>query len=279
MTEMVEMIGWTLLFLIGFIAATFGSIVGIGGGIIIVPSLLFVSSLGVLNRSIEPQNAVGISLLVIILTAISATLYNYKQNRVDIKSALTFFMASGPAAIIGSMINKYIKVNQFYILFGLLMVFITYFMARRNKLKPKKINWHVTREYIDNKGIRYKYGYNRYAGFFIPAFAGIISGLFGIGGGSILVPVMIVLFNFPPHVATATSLFFIMLSASLGSISHILLGHVIFQDVLIVGIGAFVGGRIGSYISSKMSSNALILTLRIVIILIAFQMIYKGLSV
>ncbi len=268
---------WLLLFLIGLVAATFGSIVGLGGGIIIVPSLLFVNSLGILEKNIEPKNAVAISLMVIILTAISATLYNYKQNRVDVKAALYFFLASGPTALLGAFLNKYIKVNQFYILFGLLMVVITYFLSKKENVKTKKMKWDITQVYVDNKGERYIYGYDRIIGLIIPGIAGLIAGLFGIGGGSILVPVMIILFSFPAHVATATSIFFILLSASIGSIPHILLGHVIFKYVLIVGVGTITGGRLGAYISSKMSSKALIITLRIVILFIAIQMIYKGL--
>ncbi|GBF10235.1 sulfite exporter TauE/SafE family protein [Tepidibacillus sp. HK-1] len=265
------------LFLIGLIAGTFGSLFGVGGGIIVVPSLLFLNSLNLFDPAIRSQNAVGISLMVMIFTAISSTLYNIKGKRVDINSGLTFFMASGPASVIGAMINESLPIKSFYILFGLLMVLITYLLAKQKKMKPKQVKWTVNREYIDLKGNRHEYGYNRTVGFLIPAFAGLLAGLFGIGGGIILVPMMVLLFRFPPHVATATSMFIILLSASIGSISHILLGNVIYSYVLAIAPGAYLGGKLGSYFATKLSSQSLILAFRIFILLIAIQMIYKGL--
>lgn len=268
---------WTILILIGLVAGTFGSLVGLGGGIIIVPSLLFVNSLGILEQSISPQNAVGISLMVIVISAFSTTIANSKQKRVDFKSGLFFFAASGPASIIGSFINKYIEPDQFYLIFGLIMLLTTYLLAKQKTMKPINIKWDVTREYIDKDGKIHNYGYNIKLGYIITFFAGFLGGLLGIGGGTILVPMMIILFQFPIHVATATSVFIILLTSSLSSISHIYMGNVIFSYVLVIGIGAYTGGKIGSYISSKMSSNALILTLRLVIVLIAVQMIYNSL--
>lgn len=267
---------WSILVLIGLVAGTFGSLVGLGGGVIIVPSLLYVSSLGLLGQPVEPSNAVGISLMVIVFNALSSTIYNYKEKRVDVKSGLFFFLASGPASILGSMLNKYVSVNQFYILFGVVMVLVTFLLTTQNRVTPIKMKWNVTREYIDNAGIKHIYGYNRAVGFIITFFAGLLGGLFGIGGGAILVPMMIILFQFPVHVATATSMFIILLSSSVGSISHIVQGNTIFSYVLVIGSGAFIGGRLGSYISSKMSSKALIKTLRVVIILVALRMIYNG---
>jgi len=267
-----------VLFLIGLISGTFGSVVGLGGGVIIVPSLLFFQSLGLFSHPLSPQNAVGISLMVMIFTAFAATLFNYKQKRVDVKSGLFFFLASGSAATIGAMINKYIQLKQFYILFGIVMLFITYMLTRQNKMKPKNVKWSVIREYIDGEGNKYEYGYNKLVAFSITGFAGLLAGLFGIGGGAILVPMMVILFRFPPHVATATSMFIILMSASIGSVSHIILGNIIFLYVLFIGPGAFIGGRLGSLIASKLSSKTLVTLLQVIIILVAIQMIYKGIS-
>lgn len=267
---------WSLLFFIGLIAGTFGSLVGLGGGVITVPSLIYADSTGLLTRPLTHQNAVGISLMVIIFTAISSTLYNYKQKKVDLKSGLFFFSASGPAAIIGSIISEYLQVKQFYLLFGIVMIIITYLLSVKNKIAPRKINWDVSRDYIDASGNSYHYGYNKTSGFLVTAIAGLLAGLFGIGGGAILVPMMVILFNFPPHVAVATSMFIILMSASVGSIAHIIQGNIIFIYVLIIGTGAYIGGRLGAYISTKISSKTLIVLLRLIIVLIAGQMIYKG---
>ncbi|WP_245683834.1 sulfite exporter TauE/SafE family protein [Vulcanibacillus modesticaldus] len=267
-----------ILVIIGLLAGTLGSIVGLGGGIIIVPSLLFVNSLGLLSINLKLQNVVGISLFVIIFVSLSSTIYYYKQKKVDINSGLFFFIACGPTAIIGSLLSQHIYIKYFYILFGLLMLFITYLLSKQKKLKPRKIKWDVTKVHVDNYGNRQEYGYNRVVGFVVTGFAGLLAGLFGIGGGTILVPMMVLLFNFPIQVATATSMFIILLSTLSGSISHIVLGHIIFKYVLIIGIGAYSGGKLGSYIASKVSGKALVFVLQLVIIFVATQMIYTGLS-
>ena len=268
---------WIIMFLIGMIAGTFGSIVGLGGGIIVVPALLFINSVGVLSVPILPQNAVGISLMVIIFTAIASTVYNYKQNKVDIKSGLFFFLASGSFALVGSYINQYIELKQFYIIFGLVMIFITYLLSKKKNKKAVNVSWHVIKHHIDESGEEWEYGYNKVIAFAVSGFAGLLAGLFGIGGGAILVPMMVILFHFPPHIATATSMFIILLSATVGSISHLVLGNIIFIYVLMIAPGAYLGGKLGSFLATKLSSQGLIKLLRIVIILVAIQMIYKGL--
>ncbi len=267
---------YIILFIIGLVAGTFGSIVGLGGGVIIVPALLLVNSLGILDQAISPQNAVGISLMVIIFTAISSTLFNYKQKTVDMKSGAFFFLASAPFAIIGAMLSEYIPVKQFYILFGLIMLLTTYLLTKQKTMNPIQMKWTVKRIYIDKKGNRYEYGYNRLVGYLITGFAGLLAGLFGIGGGAILVPMMVILFRFPVHVATATSMFIILLSAIFGSISHVLLHNILYTYVLFIAPGAYIGGNLGAYTASKLSSHTLLTTLKIVIILVALQMIYKG---
>ncbi len=264
-----------LLFSLGVIAGTIGSLVGLGGGIIIVPSLLYLQSLDILNYSLEHQDIVGISLMAIIFTALSSTISNYKNKRVDIKSGLIFFIGVGPAVILGSIASEHIDERQFYILFGLLMLLTTYLLTIKDKIKPVNLKWNVIRHYESN-GIQYEYGYNIYFGIIISGVAGFLAGLFGIGGGSILVPMMIILFKFPVHVATATSMFIILMSSSVGSVSHILLGNIIISYVIFIGIGAYIGGKIGPFISSKVSSSSLISILRVVIIIIAIQMIFKG---
>lgn len=266
-----------MLFSLGIIAGTIGSLVGLGGGIIIVPSLLYLQSLGLLAIPIEHQNAVGISLMAIIFTAVSSTIYNYKHKKVDIKSGLILFIGVGPAVILGSLVSEYINEKQFYILFGLIMLLTSYLLVLKDRIKPVKFKWNVIRFFEGEDGIIYEYGYNKYFGILLSALAGFLAGLLGIGGGAILVPMMVIIFRFPIHIATATSMFIILLSSTIGSISHIFLGNIIITYVIYIGIGAYIGGKVGSFISLKISNRLLINILQVIIIIIAIQMIYKGL--
>ena len=107
-----------LLLIVGLIAGTLGSLVGLGGGIVIVPTLLFLGSGTSLLSEISPQVATGTSLLVIIFTGLSSTIAYYKQKKVDYKSGLFFFIGSGPGGILGAWVNKHLDVNSFSIWFG-----------------------------------------------------------------------------------------------------------------------------------------------------------------
>lgn len=270
---------WFILLFIGLFTGAFGSLVGLGGGIIMVPSLLYLNSSGLLSDTILPEDAVGISLVVIVISAISSSIYYYKEGKIDVKSGLFFFSASGVTTILGSIATSYINIKAFYIFFGLLMIFITFLLSKKNT-KPsqeRKFPWDVQKVFINADGSEVEYGYNKKIAFLITAFAGFIGGVFGIGGGAIFVPMMVILFRFPPHIATATSMFIILLSTSIGSMTHIILGNVKFMYVLMLAPGAYIGGKIGSNIAKKISSQGLIKLLRIVIILVAIQMIYKGL--
>lgn len=86
---------WIILFTVGVIGGTIGSLMGLGGGIIVVPALLYLGVLGVIG-DITPQVAVGTSLLAIIATGLSSTMSYFKKKLVDVKSGLLFFIGSGP---------------------------------------------------------------------------------------------------------------------------------------------------------------------------------------
>lgn len=268
---------WFLLLFLGLIAAILGSIMGLGGGIIIVPALLILGDFTGFFEGITPQIAVGTSLLIMIFTGLSSTLAYLKQKTVDVKSALIFFIGSGPGALFGVWLNKDIDVDVFSIAFGAFIIFISFILLIRKHIKPLERNGRaVTRSYITKAGETITYGYNPIIAISISFFVGMFSGLFGIGGGSLLVPAMIVLFSFPAHLAVATSMFMIFLSSIVSSISHISLGNVDWYYALALIPGAWFGGQIGAAINRRMSSEAVVLLLRIFLIIIGARLIYQG---
>ncbi|WP_307336137.1 sulfite exporter TauE/SafE family protein [Caldalkalibacillus uzonensis] len=262
--------------LLGLTAATIGSLVGLGGGVILVPVLLYLGLIGWLD--VSHQVAVGTSLIVIIVTALSSTLSYLKQKRVEVQCGLLFFLASGPGAIAGAMINQRMEVDRFAIVCGLFMIFMSFMLMLRGRLKKKKeISWSVTKRYIDPRtGEEYRYGYHRGIGLIVSFLVGILTGLFGLGGGAFIISMMILLFHFPPHVATATSMFIILLSSIIGSFTHLYYGNINWWYVLALAPGAWVGGRLGPWISTKLHANWIVLILRILLIVIGIRLIWQG---
>jgi uncharacterized membrane protein YfcA len=268
---------YTLLFIIGFGSATFGSIVGLGGGIIIVPALIYMGPL-FMGKEIPTTVAVGTSLAVLIVTALASTLTYVKQKKVDFRSGWLYFITSGPAAMLGSALTGAIHQRTFQLVFGCFMLFMALLMVARDYIKPVQIKWKIKREYTDEKGKTWFYGYNVVPALAIGFGVGIISGLFGIGGGSLFVPAMVLLFAYPPHVATATSMFVIFLSSILGSVTHISLGEVDWLSAAALAPGAWIGGRLGARIASRMSGKGLLWLLRATLFVLAMRMIWTGLE-
>lgn len=267
---------YLLLVIVGLVAGFFGSLVGLGGGIIIVPILLFLSG-GILGY-LSPQMAVGTSLFTLIFTGLSSTLAYLKQKTVDYKSAYLFLIGIAPGSLVGGWVNSFLNVEAFNILFGILMVFMSFLLMVRNKLKPKGKNFDgmVKRTFIDKEGIEHSYGYKKSSAIMVSFAVGLISSLFGIGGGSLMVPVMLLAFHFPPHVAVGTSMLLIFFSSMIGSASHILQGHVVWLYALALIPGGYIGAKMGAYINTKMKSTTLVIALRIMLIVVGIKLIWEG---
>ncbi|RSK28451.1 sulfite exporter TauE/SafE family protein [Bacillus sp. HMF5848] len=268
-----------ILIILGLVAGTFGSLVGLGGGVIVVPALLFLSTYTTLLPHVSPQIAVGTSLVVIIFTSLSSTLAYIKHKTVDIKSGLFVFAGSGPGAIVGAWINSWLHVDNFSVYLGIFIIVTSLLLFFNDRMKPMKQNnkrFTIQKTFASPEGQTLVYGFHPISLIAVAFVVGLFSGLFGIGGGSLLVPALILLFFFPPHVAVATSMFSIFLSAIVSSATHISLGHVSWFLALSLAPGAWVGGKLGAWINTRLASRTIVMVLRVILILIGAQLLYEG---
>ncbi|WP_077215432.1 sulfite exporter TauE/SafE family protein [Bacillus dakarensis] len=271
---------WLILLMIGLAAGTIGALMGLGGGIIVVPALLYFSTYTNLLGEITPQVAVGTSLLIMIFTGLSSTLSYMKHKTVDYKSGMIFFIGSGPGGIVGAYVNKALDMTSFNIYFGVFIIIISIVLMVRGKLKPVtlSVNGGVKRTFTDLHGETFQYGYQPVIAIIISFIVGFCSGIFGIGGGSLMVPAMILIFLFPPHVAVATSMFMIFLSAIVSSITHISLGNVNWMFALALVPGAWIGAKLGAFVNQKLGSATLVLLFRLFLLFIGIRLIYEGVT-
>ncbi|MDC3412347.1 sulfite exporter TauE/SafE family protein [Aquibacillus sp. 3ASR75-11] len=270
---------YILSLLIGFLSAFIGSIVGFGGGILLVPILLLLSEISPVFSWATPQSIVGLSLVVMVFTALSSTLSYIKKKRVDYKSGFIFLSGALPGGIVGSWLNQYIQSNVFSLYFGVIVLLISFlfFLKKQEKLaNPTVLSGMQRNVMIDGKEHFYSYSVT---GAVILTFAvGVLSGLFGIGGGSLMVPAMILMFGFPPHIATATSMFMIFFLSTISSITHITLGNVLWEYVVFFIPGAWIGGTIGAKVNQRLKGNTVEWFLRILLIVIGIRLIWQGLG-
>src|SRR5690625_3472444 len=119
--------GWSNLviviaLIIGFLAAFVGSLVGLGGGIVLVPTMLFLHEHIASLSWATPQAIVGISLVTMVFTGMSSTLAYLKMKRVDVKTGFIFLIGSIPGSILGSWLNTKFNVNKFSLYFVMFIV-------------------------------------------------------------------------------------------------------------------------------------------------------------
>jgi len=241
---------------LGIAIGAFGTLVGIGGGFFLVPFFILV-----LHWS--PQHAVGTSLFVVFLNAVSGSFAYIKQKKVYYDAALRFSLATLPGSIIGSYMVQYFSGNGFHIIFGIALLLLALFMVFHPSVKGVEENFQ-----------KESFSYNRPLGIGISVIVGFLSSMLGIGGGLIHVPAMVYLLLFPAHIATATSHFVLAISTFFGVTSHLLLGHVLLLPAITIGTGAVIGAQAGAKLSLKVKSRRIILLLSFALFSIGLRLVW-----
>ncbi|MFD1884834.1 sulfite exporter TauE/SafE family protein [Paenibacillus wenxiniae] len=259
-----------LLLAVGMLASICGAVAGLGGGFIIVPVLAFLYTIPVASIS-------GTSMAVLFVSAISSTIAYARQRRIDYRSGLAFSVAMIPGSILGALTTTVVGSRTFFIALGVFLMMMAVLInfkptsSRGGWLRP-----NTSHRLVDQSGQVHEYSFNMWFGCVVALFVGFLSSLFGIGGGSVMVPTMILFLAFPPHIATATSMFSILLSSLVGTISHVSLGHVMWDKFVWLAIGALVGGQIGARIASKIPAKAVVRVLAVCLFAVAVRMLFKG---
>ncbi len=258
------------LFILGIGVGCFGALVGIGGGLIMVP--LFVLAMMPPNGTTfsNVQQVIGTSLFGVLLNAVSGTYAYLKQGRVFFKAAIPFALATVPGAFIGGYISAYFSGPGFSITFGITLVALGLFMYFKSSSKRA----NAMADQFDASMLTQR---QMVLGVSLSFLVGFISSILGIGGGVIHVPLMIFILGFPAHIAVATSTFVLMVSSSIGVVSHALLNHIVWTPALCIGLGAIVGAQIGAKISQKSRPKIIVTILAFTMVVLGIQLVVRGL--
>lgn len=238
--------------IIGLIAGILGSMIGVGGGVIISPALTFLG--------LTPPQVASTSLFAVSSTSISSTIAYARSKKIQYMLGIKMALLSIPGAIVGSYFSTYIDPGYFKILLAIILVGTgIYLMYRKSIINGNSLSLESTWVKIL---------------FFSSTFvAGIISSLFGIGGGVIFVPLMIVIVGLTMHLAAPTSQFVLMITSLVGLTTHIILGNPQYLPAVLLSVGAFAGAQIGSRLSTKLSEQRLRLILGITFFGIALKLV------
>jgi len=244
------------LFIVGLGAGTLGSIIGIGGGIIITPVLTLMG--------FTPAHIASTSLIAVTSTSASSTIAYSRQKKIDYSTALKMVVFSIPGSIIGAFISNDISLEFFKLSFAILLMLTGIYILFKNSILKKS----------DNSNNKPKTSLSLlicYAGTFI---AGIISSLFGVGGGIIFVPIMVLIFQMTMAKAAPTSQLILFITSLMGTFTHILLSNPEYFNALFLAAGAFIGGQIGAILSNYLKENMLQKLLSISLIAVAIKFIF-----
>jgi uncharacterized membrane protein YfcA len=270
----------------GSAAGLFGSLLGLGGGTLLVPVLT-------LGFGLPLREAVGVSLVSVIVTSsVSAAVY-LERHTANLRLGMTLELFSALGAIVGGVLAFSLDERELAGLFALLLAYAAISMFRRREpdaasdvapaaTAPVSDTVAGTvdppERFVDRlSGPGYRTGHLG-LGMVGSVVAGIVSALLGIGGGTVKVPVMHLVMGVPLRVATATSNLMMGITASASAIIYLFRGGI---DPYVAGptaIGVFLGASVGSRIAHRIDVRILRLLFSAVLLYTAYEMLVKALA-
>lgn len=280
----------------GFVVGSYGTLVGIGGGPLIVPFLM-------IFYQYVPVDIIATSLMVILFNVLAGSYFYYRQGRIDLINGTKMGLVAIPGALIGSLITHYFTIGFLRVVFGLLLlglgvyVFATAIVGAM-KAQANKSNTidelddeadlkrsaaprdagrfeHLTKSVIrDATGQKYVIWFNQKLALIISAIIGFVGPLIGIGGGVFHVPAMTEVLKFPTHIATATVHYVLLICVFFALIPYISMGAVHYNVAIPMGIGTIFGARLGAQLSKKYSSETLFKLLSIGLFLLSIRLLF-----
>ena len=253
-----------LLTLFGFFIGIIASLTGVGGGIFIVPILTFFYDFKV-------NEATATSLTTIIFTAIAATINYSKQKRIFYKTGLILIITTAPGAYLGAWLATIMEERLLGLIFGFFLIIVAIRMivsTLRKKTQSNNLSIKTDSELIKSREIII-------IGAGLSFFGGLASGLLGIGGGTLIVPILAVIMGMPIHYATATSMFTMIFTSISGVTKYYQSNLIDFPVALILATGTVIGAQIGAYTSKRISGRNLGLIFGIMLIAAGINMILK----
>jgi uncharacterized membrane protein YfcA len=265
-----------ILILAGACTGLVGALLGLGGGVFLVPILTL--ALGVPIRA-----AIAASLISVIATASASATVNLNRGLVNMRLGLVLEVATSVGGLAGGITAAYLSQRQLFVTFAATLAVMGVLMAarsgRRNVIpestaaEPGLLGGRLREE-----GVTYLYRVKRLpVGLLASLVAGAISGLLGLGGGIIKVPVLTTFCGVPIRVAAATSTFMIGVTAAASAIIYFSRGDVALPLAAAVCIGALPGSLLGAHLSDRVQARSLKILMALVLLVVGARMALAGL--
>lgn len=268
-----------VVFSLSLLAGALGALVGVGGGIVVVPALT-------LLLDVDIRLAIGATLVSVIATSSGAAVGFARGRLTNLRVAMFLEMATTAGALSGAYIAGIIRARWLYLLFGLVMGFSALAMLRRRSdshaavVPPDGLadRLRLHGSYFDDAvGAEVPYRMSRSrTGLALMYVAGTMSGLLGIGSGVLKVPAMDLAMRLPIKVSTGTSNFMIGVTAAASAGVYFARGQI---DPFIAGpvaAGVLVGATLGGRLLRRLRSSLVRSVFVAVLLWVAIQMLLEG---
>lgn len=263
---------------ISLLAGFLGSLLGLGGGLIVIPALT-------LLLHVDIRLAIGASIVSVIATSSGAAAAYVRDRLANVRVAMFLELGTTLGAITGAYLAGVVPARLLFVLFSLILGYSAIAMLRgrrRNGEEAQVGPWarvlrlkssyfdHAEGELIEYQPVRARIGLG------LMYIAGTVSGLLGIGSGALKVPAMDLAMELPIKVSTATSNFMIGVTAAASAGVYFSRGQIDPFIAAPVALGVLGGAFVGSQTLGRIRSQAMRMTFVVVLVLIAAQMLFKG---
>jgi|Deesub1362A_J573_1020465.scaffolds.fasta_scaffold08912_4 hypothetical protein len=274
---MIELLSFLSIAFAAILIGFFASMMGVGGGIFIVPMLTLIFSF-------SAESAVGTSITAVVFTSISSSIVYFRKRLIDYRLGAILIITSLIGVRLGALATAKVHSEVILLAFGLLLLYPSIMMIRGKK--PSEIvnifknssrasSSGYTRR-VELGGEVFEYGYSSLSALILGLGAGFASGFLGIGGGTVMVPSMVLLLGIPMIVAVATSLFVMIPTSILGAYTHFTLGNVNFGYAIPLILGVFIGAQVGARTAQKLPAIRLRQIFGILLLYASLRMIWSA---
>jgi uncharacterized membrane protein YfcA len=264
---------------ISLVAGFLGSLLGLGGGLIVIPALT-------LLLHVDIRLAIGASIVSVIATSSGAAAAYVRDRLANMRVAMFLELGTTLGGITGAYVAGVVQPRFLFILFGLILGYSAFAMLRgRRKGEEEELEvgpWarvlQLKSSYFDpaaGEEVAYQPVRAR-IGLALMYIAGVVSGLLGIGSGALKVPAMDLAMELPIKVSTATSNFMIGVTAAASAGVYFSRGQIDPFIAAPVAIGVLAGAFVGSHTLGRIDSRSMRMAFIIILVLIAAQMLFKG---
>jgi len=251
---------YVFLFVAGAIGGFFSGLLGIGGGIIMFPLLLYLPPILGFD-AIGVKNITGLTMIQGFFASLSAILFYNKERLVNKNLSLTLGLSLFITSLLGSFISKWVSDNYLLFIFGILAFVASVLMF-------------IPRSYMKDDLTEDKVDFHKPTAILTGIFIGFLLGMVGQGGAFIIIPILLYVLKIPLRVALGSTLAIGLFSATAGLVGKIATGQVPFHMAGALLLGAIPSARIGGIVSKKTKTKFLRWILALIISATAIKVWY-----